>query len=239
MKAAAPASFSAFALALSLAGALVGCPAAPAGDGDGNGNANEGEGEGEGVVDAGPDPLPPPPFAISTRNRLAWKRARAIESDLLAGLALEKQELCNELGIYSCVDFVHLVPLGGNEPFVKSQYEPLPAPTVTTPIAFDRVALSGCTARVDKDAGGAPVVFTSLDLSAPSEADGGEALDDADVAATLDGLGPRLLGRRLTPAEIEDFGALAVDDDGAPVSGRDFAILSCFAIATMSENLFY
>ena len=175
---------------------------------------------------------PPPPFAISTRNQLAWKRQRALESDLMAGLALTKEELCSELGLYSCVDFVHLVPLGGNEPFARSQYEPLPSPTVTTPIALDRVALSACRNRVDKDIAGAPVVFTTLDFDAAD-------VDAASSAAVIEELGKRLLGRVLTPGEVEEFQALAVDDAAAAVTPRDFAILSCFAIATMSETLFY
>ncbi len=210
--------------------AAAGCPElSPAGDVDSgvpddvidSGVADE--------VDAGP---PPPPFAISTRNRLAWKRQRALENDLLIALALEKADLCNELGLYSCIDFVHLVPLGGNEPFSRSQYEPLPSPTVTTPIALDRVALSACRARVDQDVAGVPVVFASLDFDAA-------AVDAEAAAAAIDGLGKRLLGRALTPGEVEEFAALTIDDDGAAVSPRDFAVLSCFAIATMSETIFY
>lgn len=206
--------------------ACAACPTTSAADGNAEGEgdiAAEGEGEGE---------LPPPPFAISTKNRLAWKRQRALETDLMAGLALEKQEVCNELGLYSCVDFVHLVPLGGNEPFAKSQYEPLPTPTVTTPIAVDRVALSACTARVDHDIAGAPVVFGAIDFSAAS-------VDEAAADATVENLGRRLLARELTPGEVDEFRDLTVDDDGAAVAPRDYAILSCFAVATLSENLFY
>ncbi|MDP2344046.1 MAG: hypothetical protein Q8O67_24025 [Deltaproteobacteria bacterium] len=209
-----------FLIGLPLLAALVaGCPETPVGNDDAD----------AGVVDAGD---PPPPFAISTHNRLAWKRQRALETDLMAALDLAKDELCSELGLYSCVDFVHLVPLGGNEPFARSQYEPLPSPTVTTPIAFDRVALSACATRADKDIAGDGVVFASLDFDAA-------AVDDATAAPVLEGLGKRLLGRALTPGEIEEFTALTVDDDGAAVSPRDFAILSCFAIATMSETIFY
>lgn len=217
------------AFVVAVASVTSGCPETPAqneGEGEaseGEGEAAEGEGEGE---------LPPPPFAISTKNRLAWKRHRALETDLMAALALEKQEVCNELGIYSCVDFVHLVPLGGNEPFAKSQYEPLAAPTVTTPIAVDRVALSACAVRTGKDAAGAPVVFLSLDFAAA-------AVEDADADATIAELSRRLLAREATPGEIEELRDLTVDEEGAPVAVADFATLSCFAIATMSENLFY
>lgn len=207
-------------LTLTVIASSLGCPEAP---------ANNGDDVDAGFVDAGP---PPPPFAISTRNRLAWKRPRALESDLAAALTLQPSELCSELGLYSCIDFVHLVPLGGNEPFSKSQYEPLPSPTVTTPIALDRVALSACTVRVDKDIALAPVVFGGLDF-------GADDVDDDAAAVVLDVLGKRLLGRLLTPGEIEEFTALTVDDDGAAVSPRDFAILSCFAVATLSETIFY
>lgn len=226
-------TLTALAACVGLVVGSAGCPETPvAGEGEGEGEASAGEGEGEGGDEGEGEVLPPPPFAISTKNRVAWKRHRAFESDLLAGLALEKQELCNELGLYSCIDFVHTVPLGGNEPFAKSQYEPLPSPTVTTPIAVDRVALSGCTARVDKDAAGPAVVFVGLDLAAGS-------VDEEDAAAAVDALGPRLLSRRLTPDEVAAFADLRVDDDGADVSARDFAIVSCFAVATLSENLFY
>jgi hypothetical protein len=212
-----------FALPLVIAAvALAGCPEAPAGGPD----------AGVGVDVDGGVVAPPPPFAISTRNALAWKRQRALETDLMAALELAKDELCSELGLYSCVDFVHLVPLGGNEPFARSQYEPLPSPTVTTPIAFDRVALQACRTRTDKDIAGDGVVFAGLDFDAA-------AVDDATAAPVLEGLGKRLLGRALTPSEVEEFTALTVDDDGAAVSPRDFAILSCFSIATMSETIFY
>lgn len=230
-------SFLALTPGLLLWCAVVGC----SGVGDGNNNrsadggvGNIGDDNADGGVDPPPPPPPPlpPPFATSTKNRVAWKRVRALESDLLAGLSLARGELCNELGLYSCIDLVHLVPLGGNEPFSRSQYEPLPSPTVTTPIALDRVTLSACRARVDKDIAGPALIFGSLDFAA-------SAVSAAAAAAALDLLGTRLLARRLTAAELAAFGALTVDDAGAPVSPRDFAILSCFAVATLSETIFY
>jgi hypothetical protein len=199
--------------------AATGCPTPPSGPG----NPDD--------VDAGVDE-PPPPFAQSTKNRLAWKRQRAVEVDLLNALQLDKSQLCNELGLYSCADFVHLVPLGGNDPFVRSQYEPLPVPTVTTPIALDRMALSACGARADADRQGDAVVFTDLDLNAPS-------VDATAAAATLENLSRRLLSRSLTDKEVSELQGLTVDDDGAAVSARDFAVLACFSLATLSEAHFY
>lgn len=195
------------------------------GEGEGEGGA-EGEGEGEG------EPLPPPPYAVSTKAEVAWKRHRALEADLLAALALGKQELCNELGLYACVDFVHQVPLGGNDPFVKSQYEPLARPTVTTPVALERVVLSGCVARARKDAAGPAVVFTALDLSAAS-------VSAAEADATAQALARRLLARELTGNELALVRELMEDDQGSAVSAHDFAVTACLTIGTMVETIFY
>jgi hypothetical protein len=206
-------------------GVIGACSDPPAvGEGEGEGEGEGGEGEGE--------PLPPPPFAISTKGELAWKRHRAFERDLLAGLSLNKAELCSELGLYSCVDFVHTVPLGGNEPFVKSQYEPLATPTVTTPIAVERVVLSGCITRVDRDAAGDADVFTDIDLGATS-------VTDVEADATASTLGRRLLQRDLTDVEAALIRELTDDGDGGAVGARDFAVAACFTIGSMAETLFY
>lgn len=207
--------------------AAAGCPdpvAVDGGEGEGEGETGEGEGEGE--------PLPPPPFAISTKAEVAWKRHRAVENDLLTALALDKGELCNELGLYSCVDFVHQVPLGGNDPFVKSQYEPLARPTVTTPIALERVVLSGCVARVDKDSAGPAVVFSTLELASSS-------VTDVEADATAQLLARRLLQRELTEAELVIVRDLTDDGAGNAVTARDFAITSCLVLGTMVETVFY
>lgn len=190
------------------------------GEGEGEGEAAEGEGEGEAA------------FATSTKASVAWKRHRAVENDLLTALALQKAELCNELGLYSCIDFVHTVALGGNEPFVKSQYEPLASPTVTSPFALERVVLSGCIARVDKDLAGPAVVFTTLALGASS-------VDDSEALATADLLGRRLLGRDLLEVERTIVASLVDDDDGHPIGARDFAISACVAVGTMAETVIY
>jgi hypothetical protein len=124
------------------------------------------------------------------------------------------------------------VPLGGNDPFVKSQYEPLARPTVTTPIALERVVLSGCVARVDKDIVGPALVFTTLELSASS-------VTDVEADATAQELARRLLARELTDAELVIVRDLTDDGDGNAVSARDFAIMSCLAIGTMVETVFY
>ena len=207
-------------------------PATAKGEGEGEGEGESDEGEGEGESGEGEAPLPPAPFAISTKSAVAWKRQRAVESDLLEALALQKGELCNELGLYSCVDFVHTVPLGGNDPFVKSQYEPLASPTVTSPVALERVVLSGCIARVDKDLAGPAVVFTTLQL-------GASFVDDVEAEATIDLLARRLLRRDVTADERVKLLELTDDGEGNAVSARDFAILGCVVLGTMAETVLY
>lgn len=227
------AAVRALASLLPLALALAGCPDESAGRPDGGADAGS-------VAlrpDGGFDPGPPPDYATSTRNQLVWKRQRAFEQDLLGALSLDKGELCNELGRYSCVDFVHLVPLGGNDPFGKAQYEPIPAPSVTTSLSVDRVVLAACGRRVAKDAAGPAVVFGALDLSAP-------ALDasDPEVAAAVDEtiatLYRRFLARDPTADETTIARDLLLDETGQPVSARDFARLACYAVGTTTENLF-
>ncbi len=189
---------------------------------------------GDAGVDVGTDAgvVEPAPFAISNRNQLTWKRGRAVEQDLMAALELSKNEVCNELGQYSCVDYVHLVPLGGNDPFVKSQYEQLAEPLPTTSIALERTALSACINRVDKDKAGTPVVFTQLDL----QADRVDPLSPA-FAGTVDDLMKRLLARHATAAEVSALAPLTTDENSKPISARDTAVLLCFSVATMSEFL--
>lgn len=172
----------------------------------------------------------------STRNALIWKRYQAVENDLMAALELGRDEVCTELGQASCVQTVHRVALGGHDPFATGLYQPLARPLATTPLAIDRVVLSACIRRVELDAGGEARIFVkdrTLDLA-------GEAPSASDPAVekTVVALYRRLLARDPSPEELEIVGELTVDDDGAPVSARDFAVLACHAIGTTSEFLF-
>jgi hypothetical protein len=234
--------------------ASTGCTGTtPVGDGDGDGDGDiVGDGDGDGdtftnlsgsrremgdgdgdIVTPPIDPVPAPPFKASTRGKLVWKRWATFEADLMGALALGQEELCNELGLFNCARYVHLVALGGNEPFVKALYEPLKSPSVTTSIAVDRVVLSACSRAVERDAAGSAQVFTDLDLGAAAVSAG------AEVDATVQTLYRRLHARDPLPEELEALQALLVDDNDAPVSAKDFAKLSCFAIAGTSEMVLY
>ncbi len=177
-------------------------------------------------------PAPPAPtMATATRDTVVWKRYRAVENDLMRALALPKDELCHELGSFSCVDDAHLAALGGNEPFELTQYVPVPAPTVTTPFALERVVLSACARRAELDAAQPPearAVFTAFELTPGATVD----------AASLDALGTtlyrRLLARDPLPEELAALQPLRDDDTAA----LDVAKLACFAVGTTVEFSF-
>jgi hypothetical protein len=48
-----------------------------------------------------------------------------------------------------------------------------------------------------------------------------------------------VLAREPLESELAAIETLIVDDNGAPVSGIDFAKMACFAVASTTENLFY
>ncbi len=176
--------------------------------------------------------------ASSTRNDLLWKRARALENGLAQALAIPVEDVCSELDRYSCTGLVHQVSLGGNDPFAQGLYEPLRVPSTTTALSFDRVVLAACSAAVDIDAARpAAVVFRGHALTDIPLTDAADAAIGADLLGTT--LVQRIHGREPASAELAALRALLVDDDGAPVSGRDFAKLACFAVASTTENLFY
>jgi hypothetical protein len=180
------------------------------------------------------DPAPPPPFRISNRALVQWKRHAAFEADLMGALELSRDQLCVEVGGKNCIRDVHLVPMGGNEPYESGLMKPSAEPLATTPSVVDRVLLSACSTRARLDAEGAPQVFTALDFKAPLP-----SADDPAIAATIRELYRRLLARDPSQRELELVGALAQDDGSGQLSTRDFAALSCFSIGSTTEFLFY
>ncbi|MBL8949235.1 MAG: hypothetical protein JNK82_00565 [Myxococcaceae bacterium] len=160
-------------------------------------------------------------------------------NDFATALGLPADQLCKELGQYQCTTFVHNITLGGTEPYGAGLYEPLPFTAMSTPIATDRVALSGCMQR------------TSLDLTSPADAviwkgvsfdaNGKLNVDGPEVAAGIDLLYKRTLLRPPTAAEVGHLKQLYRDIDatGKPEVGKSFLTLSCFAVLTTVEALFY
>ena len=195
-----------------------------------------------GGTEVEPEPELEPRIEPSLKHDLQWKRAAALQRDLMNALELEYDEVCLEVGVAPCVEQVHLVALGGHDPFGLGLFESLERPLKTTPIALDRVALSACGARVEADraAGDQAVVFTALDLDGPAPVapDGSDEVHEA-VAATATALYRRLLARDPLASEVEILTQLSVDDEGDPVSAAEFAQLACYAVTTSTEFLFF
>lgn len=230
--------FSSAALALGATAPLSGCMAQPSGPTDSpetdpppgpsspspvgpdGGVPPGGEGQPDGGnPGAGPDPT-------SRSPSIKRKDGEQLSSDLAQALELDRSEVCRELGLYDCAREAHRIVLGGVEPYRLRIDVPLSGVGVSAPIAADRVALSACAARarLDLDGGGAPVVFGPLAEGAP---DG--------RARVVDALYDRLLGRAPDPEER----ALLAGWTEEGMTDRDFAILSCFVVATTLEHLFY
>lgn len=176
------------------------------------------------------------PIARSTRSSLQWKRHAAFEADLSQALELPPEELCNEFGADSCIRTVHLSPLGGHNPFTTGLLESSAEPLVTTSTVVERVVLSACIARREKDRalGQNGVVFGGLDLDGVAPAP-----DAAATRGLIAGLYRRFLARDVEPSELETLAQLVRDEAGAPVSASDFAASACLAVGTSSEFLFF
>lgn len=176
-------------------------------------------------------------LAKSRRPRLQWKRYSAFEADLARAFALPAGELCTELGTESCIHGVHLVPLGGHEPFTTGMLESASDPLATTPTVVERIVLSVCNKRVELDRAAGMLdakVFGQLALDAPAPAPDSAAINDL-----ITNLYRRLLARDPQPLELSSVAELAVDAAGQPLGGADFAKLACFAVGSSSEFLFF
>ena len=174
--------------------------------------------------------------AASTSSNLQWKRYAAFEADLATALELTPENLCLEFGKEPCIRKVHLVPLGGHEPFETGMLAPAAEPLATTPTVVDRVVLNACGTRVELDqaAGKEARVFKHFPLDAAAPAPDSEA-----SRALVRELFRRLLVRNASAGELATVAALAVDDAGKAVPAAEFARLACFAIGTSTEFLFF
>jgi hypothetical protein len=172
----------------------------------------------------------------SRAPRVKYKSGARYAGDLAAALDLRRDTVCRELGRYDCVDEVHRIVLGGVEPYTLGVWEPLPAIGVTAPIAQDRVALAACTERIERDlAASEPVFLMAVDVDAPTP---------GQLEATARRFYDRILRREATPEEVSalaQFHSTVTDEPGerGATATRDWAILSCFMVATTLESIFY
>ena len=173
----------------------------------------------------------------SSKSRVKFKEQGRFVRDLASGLDLALGDVCNELGLYDCYEQAHRITLGGVEPYRRGIRKPLPVAPVTAPIAVDRVALSACATRVDRDFDDPANALMFGDLA--------ERGANEDTLGTAAGhIYDRLLRRDATVAEVDELVSFydeAVELlEGSPNDPtREWAVTSCFAVATTMEGLFY
>lgn len=185
----------------------------PPGDGDAGGDATDA-------------------WTPAARADLRMKRWRQISTDLSGALQLQSDELCREAGLYDCNE-IHVVPMGGIS-VDNGLYAPIDGVSVTTGLAIERVLLSACWTRLQRDMDPelTPAVFTAIPLDDTTLSD-----DDADAQATL--LWRRLLARDPSADELEAARRLhaGVIEDGG--RNAEWALSLCLALGTSTEFLYY
>lgn len=181
-----------------------------------------------------------PQTAESAKATLRFKRNERLLNDIAQALGLQTAEVCNELGRYSCTDYVHTIALGGVEPYSLGLREGLTNTTITTPNAVDRVVLSGCEVRATRDFTdpGTAVIFKDLPVDPSGEL--GD-LNAPGVNESIDRLYKGALQRAPRETELEHLKTLHEELKATPGENvaRDWAVLSCYAVLSSMESLFY
>lgn len=183
-----------------------------------------------------PDPTTEPGPPASPTPRVRFKGPKRLALELARILDLDESDVCTELGQYDCFA-VHNVSLGGADPFGVALYSPSETSTATTPIAVERVVLAGCIERAARDleTPASAVIFKDVVTS------GGELDVDSDaVRVAIDSLYTRSMQRHASDSEVSHLLSLYADVAAeSPSPARDWASLSCFAVLTSLETLFY
>jgi hypothetical protein len=205
-----------------------------AGDGTPHQNPPPGGGPGGGE---GPAPTPDP-MPMSAKATVKPKDGARLLADLAQVLELEQSELCTEIGGQPC-GAVHAIALFGTDAYQSGVYQPIEASIATSPIAVERIVLSACHQRAlrDLDEPSAARLFVGVTVAA----DGTLDVDAAPVAEAVAELYRRGLLREPKAHERERVLGLhqALVEGGSEEPARDWATLSCFAVLTTMEFLFY
>lgn len=178
----------------------------------------------------------PAPVA-SADPRVKYKDGERYLRDLSESLAMPRETICRELGRYDCFTEAFRIVLGGVEGPNLLVNQPLEIEALTSPIAYDRVALNVCASRVGLDAA-EPAAAVLFKPSGKSARKPGKAW----LNSTADGIYAAVLRRDPTPAERSQL--VAFYDEIARTSAggnaaKDWTILGCFAVATSLEAIFY
>ncbi len=218
--------------------ALTGCPGKigtqDAGTGGGSGGG-EGVGGGAGGGTGGGSVT----YARSAKGNLRFKGNERLTFDYSVALGITYDQLCNELGQYSCTFAVHPVALGGVDPYGHGLFEPSPVTLATTAIVVDRVALAACVKRVNLDLAtpASALIFKSLPVAAGKLS----APQGPEVRLALTELAQRGWLRDPTEAELSILRQLNTDIEATAVAepAKVWMQTACFAVLSSAESVFY
>ncbi|WP_437971374.1 hypothetical protein WMF04_19640 [Sorangium sp. So ce260] len=185
---------------------------------------------------AGDDPErePAPATQHASRHpRVHWKGGTRLRNDLAQVLQLDPEEVCNEFGTMSCSESVHTVALGGLDPYRNQIFKSSPTTGLSTTLIVERIALQACRRRAERDVAGGeanPLIWRDVATS-------------QGRAASLDALYASALGRPPAARERDGFESLYAQAlaEGPDVAEAEtgWATLSCLAVVTSTEFLFY
>lgn len=179
-------------------------------------------------------------LARSAKGNLRFKSPERIKTDFAQALELQGNQVCNELGFYSCTDFAHPLALGGIDPYGSGLYESSGNTGASTPIVIDRIAWSACTARAGLDvlSSSNAVIFKNFGYTLDRKiADP----NSTSVRAAIESLFQRILLRDPTEAEVARLVSLVKDIEATKPAEPAFAWMqsACFIVLSSSESVFY
>lgn len=174
------------------------------------------------------------PSALATAP--IWKRSFALEKDLARALKMDSKLLCQELEEFSCLQYAHQFALGGHEPFQKGQFKGQEQPSLTTAVAFERVILSACAARLELDQALTTEqrYFSYFDFTRPVR-----ELEPAVIQNQVQFIYRQFYGRNPKGSELITAASLAEMPVMQSRTAAELAHMLCFVIGSQSEFLFY
>ena len=164
-----------------------------------------------------------------------------MKGDIARTLDIPADEVCKELGLFDCISFVHPISLGGVEAYVSNLYEPAEQTSISAPMIVERVALSSCAFRFQRDReADQPHLFLPLALT--EDAQRVAEIESSEAVRALERMYQVILKRNPTSEELSSLKALyrAIEEhDDAVEPYREWSVLACFSLMTSVEVLFY
>lgn len=176
--------------------------------------------------------------SLSQTNEVHRRRSQQLKNSLSKILVVDKQGMCLELGKHPCIDQVHRVFLGSMDAYNASQYQNPVQASIGSVGSLERVVLSACIMRAGMDLlnPSQGVIFKNVKTSLD-----GRLVDDAAIDESIKTLYRRSFTREATAQEISHLRNMYEDiyKEEPIASGRNWMVLSCFAVLSSLEMAFF